>query len=102
MLAGCLRSIADAGGIDHLIVVDNGGSAAVPAGIELVRTTNVGYGAAANVGFARALAAGASVVALLNDDITVTPGWAGPLVDALGEPRVGAAQPKLLVSGTQP
>jgi GT2 family glycosyltransferase len=68
----------------------------------LIRVPNRGYGAAANTGFAHALARGATAIALLNDDIVVREGWARPLVDALQGARVGAAQPKLLVAGSDP
>src|SRR4029079_18163171 len=37
-LARCLRSVLDGGGADRVIVVDNGSSAVVPDGVELLRT----------------------------------------------------------------
>jgi GT2 family glycosyltransferase len=110
MLAACLDAISGAGGIGHVVVVDTGGRARsdervvelVAAGtIELVETENRGYGAAANTGFARARAAGADLVALLNDDVLVRPGWIEALAAEL-RPGVGAAQPKLLVAGSEP
>jgi GT2 family glycosyltransferase len=102
-LTSCVESIRAAGGIDRIVVVDNGGTAAVDGDdVELVRTPNRGYGAAANEGFRRAFALGASSVALLNDDITVRAGWSAPLRSALAEPGVGAAQPKLLIAGSDP
>ena len=39
---------------------------------------------------------------LLNDDVVGRPGWVRPLVDALAADRVGAAQPVLLVAGSEP
>lgn len=89
--------------MDRIVVVDNGGSAELAGSdVELIRVPNRGYGAAANAGFAHVLAAGATAIALLNDDIVVREGWAGPLVEAVQAERVGAAQPKLLVAGSDP
>ncbi|MFT3853941.1 MAG: glycosyltransferase family 2 protein [Ilumatobacteraceae bacterium] len=104
MLARCLRSVLDGGGADAVIVVDNGGHAVVPDGVELLQPgRNGGFGAAANLGFGRAVTLGATACALLNDDVVVEPGWLDPLVAELrvGE-RIGAVQPKLLVAGTSP
>jgi N-acetylglucosaminyl-diphospho-decaprenol L-rhamnosyltransferase len=111
----CIASVLDAGGIERVFVVDNGDAArrsavaarlvartTTTAPVELLAVPNNGYGAAANKGFGRALAAGATAVAVLNDDVTVRPGWLRPLADALGEAGVGAAQPKLLVAGSDP
>jgi GT2 family glycosyltransferase len=103
LLRSCLSSLRAAGGIDRIIVVDNGGRSDLGGDdVELVKTSNRGYGAAANEGINRALAQGAAAVALLNDDISVRPGWLAPLVAALDTPGVGAAQPKLLIAGTTP
>jgi GT2 family glycosyltransferase len=41
-------------------------------------------------------------VALLNDDVTVRPGWLAPLLAAVAADGVGAAQPKLLIAGSSP
>jgi len=102
-LAACLDSIRADGAVDRIIVIDNGGSAAVHgADVDLVRTPNKGYGAAANEGFRRAFALGATAIALLNDDIVVRTGWTEPLRAALEQPGVGAAQPKLLIAGSDP
>ena len=98
VLDRCLRSIVDAGGIDRIVVVDTGGSATVTndlaGSVEVVVMENRGYGAAANRGFAAT--AGASAVALLNDDVIVQDGWFVPLVVALQAPNVGVAQPMLV------
>jgi N-acetylglucosaminyl-diphospho-decaprenol L-rhamnosyltransferase len=110
---GCVSSVVQAGGVSSIIVVHNGspadrlelmGHLAAVGGpaLEVLAAVNEGYGAAANVGFRWALDRGADAVALLNDDLTVRPGWLAPLVDALSEPGVGAAQPKLLVAGSDP
>ena len=98
MLDRCLRAVVGAGGIDRLIVVDTGGAATIAADladqVQMVATENRGYGAAANLGFA--VADGASSIVLLNDDVTVRPGWLDPLVAALHSDGVGAVQPALL------
>jgi GT2 family glycosyltransferase len=102
-LAACVDSIRGAGGVERIIVVDNGGRAEVIGDdVDLIRVPNRGYGAAANEGFRLALRMGCSAIALLNDDVTVRPGWAEPLAAALADPRVGAAQPKLLIAGSNP
>ena len=99
VLDRCLRSIVDEGGVDRIVVVDTGGAATVAAdlaaAVELTAMENRGYGAAANRGFA--LVADADLVALLNDDVVVHPGWREPLVAAFdASDRVGAAQPALV------
>ena len=109
VLDRCIAALRAGGGIDHIVVVDTGGAAAVSGdAIELIRMENRGYGAAANVGFAAAMThrvADAPIeIALLNDDVMVQGGWLAPLIaeirDAPPEERVGAAQPKLIVAGT--
>ncbi|MEZ5296176.1 MAG: glycosyltransferase [Ilumatobacteraceae bacterium] len=76
-LARCLGALLDDGGLDRLLVVDNGGSAQVPDrdDVEVIRTENRGFGAAANDGVQRAGELGADMIALLNDDVVVRPGW---------------------------
>lgn len=107
MLRACIDALRAAGGLDRVVVVDNGGRAEVAVGddagvhVELLRTDNRGYGAAANAGFARARELGADRIALLNDDAEVRPGWAEALAAELGD-GVGAAQPVVLVAGTDP
>ncbi|HUF97345.1 MAG TPA: glycosyltransferase [Ilumatobacter sp.] len=99
VLDRCVAALRSGGGIDHIVVVDTGGAAVVSGdGNELIRMTNRGYGAAANLGFAAAVARGADQIALLNDDVVVRPGWAELLATELVG-MVGAAQPKLLTSG---
>jgi N-acetylglucosaminyl-diphospho-decaprenol L-rhamnosyltransferase len=102
----CLRSIVASDDAAWVLVVDNGGHARIAADladrVELLRThENRGFGAAANVGFARANELGASAIALLNDDVVVESGWLAPLraeLDPTG--RIGAVQPKLLIART--
>ncbi len=95
----CLTALSAAGGVERIIVVDNGGAMAASAtpDADVIRVANDGYGAAANVGFARARELGASACALLNDDVVVRPGWIEPLLDELrADTKVGAVQPKLM------
>jgi N-acetylglucosaminyl-diphospho-decaprenol L-rhamnosyltransferase len=102
----CLRSVAASGDADMVIVVDNGGRAMVDddLDVELIRPGhNGGFGAGGNIGFEVAAARGAELMALLNDDVVVEPGWLGPLIDALtAGSDVGAVQPKLLLDGSNP
>jgi N-acetylglucosaminyl-diphospho-decaprenol L-rhamnosyltransferase len=106
VLDRCLRSIAASGDADMVVVVDNGGLAEIDPGldVELVRPGhNGGFGAGANIGFEVAVSRGADLMALLNDDVVVEPGWLGPLVDALtADPGLGGVQPKLLLDGSDP
>jgi GT2 family glycosyltransferase len=101
-LRRCLDAVVPE--VDAVVVVDTGGSADVgrSGGVELLRVPNDGYGAAANAGFARARALGAATIVLLNDDVVGRTGWVRPLVDALATNGVGAAQPVLLVAGSEP
>ena len=104
MLDACIASVLASGDADRVIVVDNGGSAAVGDAVVLVRAPrNLGFGGGANLGFERAAELGATTVALLNDDIEVEPGWLARVRAALdGDPKLGAVQPKLLVAGSDP
>lgn len=91
-----------------IVVVDNSNGPMVSpseygSGVtDVVRTTNRGFGAAANSGAHAVRSVHRSVaIALLNDDIEVDREWLGGLVDALdGDERLGAVQPVLLRHGT--
>jgi GT2 family glycosyltransferase len=83
------------------VVVDNGstdGTAEVVAGrtdVELVRAgANVGYAGGINVG--RRLRRSEESVLVLNPDLRLHPGAVDELVDALGDPGVGIAVPRLV------
>ena len=114
MLARAVDSVVEGGGVDLVVVVDNGNLATRVLGDRLHRAEgcrvevlqspeNLGFGAGANVGFRHCLAAGASFVALLNDDLYVAAGWTEPLVAAMAvDSRVGAVQPKLLFADSYP
>jgi GT2 family glycosyltransferase/glycosyltransferase involved in cell wall biosynthesis len=86
----------------RIVVVDNAsrdGTAEIvleefPSVDLLRRRTNAGYGAACNQGIEAAYGAGAAHVALLNQDIVVTPDWLQPLVSAAEEiPSLGVLSP---------
>jgi len=104
MLDACISSVIAGGAADRVIVVDNGDRAVVPSGVECLRPgRNLGFGGGANAGFRRAAELGATAIALINDDVVVEPGWLRPLLAAFDDdPNVGAAQPKLLMAGTEP
>jgi GT2 family glycosyltransferase len=95
----CLRSLAEVcyEPLD-VVVVDNGSSdgsadavAAEFAAVELVRSErNLGYAGGMNLGAERALARGADLVLLLNNDTVVAPDALGALVEEAVR-RPGAA-----------
>ena len=104
----CLTALNDAGGAGPVIVIDNSERDSAGdvdledlLGAVVIRTTNRGYGAAANEGFSEVCerCPGATAIALLNDDVTVTAGWLERLSDALAE-GWSVAQPKLLMAAS--
>lgn len=99
----CLKSLAalDDPGCDVLIV-DNGSTddsaARIRAGflgIPLLETgANLGYAGGNNAGIRQALAADAEAICILNNDVTVEPGFLDPLLAALQSgPDVGIVTP---------
>ncbi len=107
----CLASLAQ---MDYpadrlqLIVVDNGSTddsvARIRAkfpDVKIIETgINLGYAGGNNVGIRHALAAGAEAVCILNNDVTVEPGFLPPLLAALQSgPDVGIVTP-LVAEGT--
>jgi GT2 family glycosyltransferase len=82
-----------------VLMVDNGSSdgtvAAVQAAYPAVRVldtgANLGYSGGNNVGIAHALAAGAEVIVVLNNDTLVEPGFLEPLVAVVAHDPVAAA-----------
>jgi N-acetylglucosaminyl-diphospho-decaprenol L-rhamnosyltransferase len=118
MLSDCIASVVDAGGISALIIVDNSpgsvaGRTAADFGrgvTEVIVVENRGFGAAVNTGVRAAdrLAADEAhdsieFYAVLNDDVTVEPGWLEPLLAEIAtDERIGGVQPKMLLAGTDP
>lgn len=101
----CLDSVA---ALDYptdsleVIVVDNGSTddsvvrirARFPAVTIIETGANLGYAGGNNAGIRHALAAGAEAVCILNNDVTVEPGFLAPLLDALQSgPDVGIVTP---------
>jgi GT2 family glycosyltransferase len=92
----------------EVLVVDNASTdgsadqaeriAADAASMELIRSpVNRGYAGAVNLALERARGV---YVAVLNMDVTVEPGWLGPLVSLLeANPGVGAVCPLMLLEG---
>jgi GT2 family glycosyltransferase len=101
----CLRSVA---ALDYaaerlqVIVVDNGSTddsaariRAAYSDVTLIETgANLGYAGGNNVGIRYALAHGADVIAILNNDVVIESGFLEPLLDALrSRPDVGVVTP---------
>jgi N-acetylglucosaminyl-diphospho-decaprenol L-rhamnosyltransferase len=111
VLADCVGAIGRSGDADEVVVVDNGGDvlagdleAAAGRPVVVLRPSrNLGFAGGMNLGISHALQVGASAVAILNDDTTVTDGWLTALAARLldGE-HVGVVQPKLLFPGPTP
>jgi GT2 family glycosyltransferase len=109
----CLASLAaldDPASRRQVIVVDNGSSdgtaravcEAYPAVKVLETGENLGYAGGNNVGIRYALDQGAELVCILNNDVTVAPGFVAPLLVALrGSGRVGVVTP-LIADLAQP
>lgn len=99
----CLESLATlAYPAYEVLVVDNGSTddsvARIRAGFPnapiLETGANLGYAGGNNAGIRHALAAGAEAIGILNNDVTVEPGFLGPLVTALQSgPDVGIVTP---------
>ena len=95
LLVPCLEALRRDGGADlEIVVVDQGERPVdLPAGLadRVVRTgRNLGFAAGTNRGIA---AAAGRLIATVNDDVLVEPGWIAALVGALeADPRAAAAQ----------
>lgn len=101
----CLRSVAaldyPAGRI-QVIVVDNGSTddsvarirTAYPSVTIIETGANLGYAGGNNAGIRHALAHGADVIGLLNNDVTIEPDFLAPLLAALdSRPDIGVVTP---------
>lgn len=100
----CLRALLSTryAWLDVLVVDNGSGTMAAAAGARRERVSvltldrNYGFAGGANRGIAAAVAGGAEVVALVNQDCVVDPGWLSPLVDLLmRDPRIGVAGAQL-------
>ena len=107
----CVRTLLDTdpGAVApfEVLVVDNGGTAAARlagAGITQVAVVetgaNIGFGAAANVGFDEAVRRRVETIVVMHDDVVVRSGWLAPLVAAIESGRVGVAQPLIVRHAT--
>jgi GT2 family glycosyltransferase len=99
----CLGSLLGQDQPDYeVIVVDNASTDGGPeliereyARVRLIRNaSNLGYVGANNVGFA---AASGSVLAVVNPDTRMEPGWLRGLVDAVSDPAIGLATSQALL-----
>jgi GT2 family glycosyltransferase len=102
-LAACLRALrrqADAASLEILVVDQAPQPLALPAGLAdrvLRPERNLGFAGGTNLGLA---AARGELLATVNDDAVVGPGWLAALAAALrGDPRAAAAQGINLLAG---
>ena len=110
VLHDCIASLVRSADADAIVVVDNGGAAnagrvaAAETPVTVLRPgENLGFAGGMNLGMRHAIDAGATSVALLNDDTVVAPGWLATLAARLDDgDDVGAVQPKLLFPGPPP
>jgi len=100
---GCVATLR--GEDARIVVVDNGGAAPLakrlaalaPEATLVPSAENLGYAGGANLGIRHALAAGADVVLLLNDDVRVHPGAVAAGRAALAaDPRIAVVGPRVL------
>lgn len=101
-----LRALDLADAALDLLVVDNGSSQPMPAGLaDQTDVTlhqmgfNAGFAAGNNAGIRLALERGAQMVLLVNTDTVLPPGFLQPLVDCLQtHPQAGIVCPKMLLA----
>ena len=107
-LGSLLESLARAGGVDEVVVVDDGSldaaaheRVACDAGATHLRLDrSVGPGSARDAGIRLARH---EVVVVVDSDVEVTPGWLGPLLSHLDDPVVAAVAARVrTVGGTGP
>ncbi|NLF65477.1 MAG: glycosyltransferase family 2 protein [Chloroflexi bacterium] len=94
----------------EVVLVDNGStddsvqvlSAAFPTVTLLQTGANLGYAGGNNAGIRYAVERGAQFILILNNDITVSPDFLEPLVEALkGQPDVGVVTPLVAEQGKE-
>ena len=100
LLDACLTALREVSPDVRVIVVDDAsssadvGAVARAHGATLIRhSVNRGPAAARNTGLA---AANAPIVAFVDADCAVTPGWLDPLVSHFDDPRVAAVAPRII------
>jgi GT2 family glycosyltransferase len=96
----CVASVVAEPDVD-VLVVDNGGAAPLPdvgPGVRCVRSpVNAGYAGGANLGIREAIAGGAEIVLVLNDDVRIHPGAVrAALAVFAADPRVAAVGAKVV------
>lgn len=105
----CLHALVadDRSPATRIVVVDNGPGAGIaerarrdiPDIEVVVPGRNLGFAGGANAGIAAL--EGCELIALVNSDVLVEPGWLTPLVDSIdADPRRGAVSAKMLFEGT--
>jgi len=106
LLVPCLEALRrDGGKALTILVVDQGETPVeLPAGLAdrvLRPGGNLGFAGGTNLGIAAAMTDGADLVATVNDDVLVEPGWTAALSRALEtDPRAAAAQGVNLILDT--
>jgi glycosyltransferase involved in cell wall biosynthesis len=106
MLERCLEALrADLTDADEVIVVDSASrdargiaSAAAAAGARLVRCERAGASLARNSGWR---ATRHDLVAFVDDDVRIRPGWSAGLVNAFADPDVGFVTGRVVVPDDQ-
>ncbi len=98
-LDACLTALTTSAPLVRIIVVDDGSTTTAVAevarahGATLIRhPSNRGPAAARNTGLSMT---SAPIVAFVDADCVVTPGWLGPLVAHFDDPRVAAVAPRI-------
>ncbi|CAN1504577.1 COG1216 Predicted glycosyltransferases [Mycobacteriaceae bacterium] len=98
-LDACLTALTESAPLVRVIVVDDGSTTTAVAevahahGATLIRhPSNRGPAAARNTGLAMT---SAPIVAFVDADCAVTPGWLSPLVAHFDDPRVAAVAPRI-------
>lgn len=106
LLVPCLEALRrDGGATLEILVVDQAETPVeLPGGLAdrvLRPGRNLGFAGGTNLGIGNAMAGGTDLVATVNDDVLVEPGWTAALSRALeADPRAAAAQGANLILDT--